>query len=111
MWLAVIFLLILLLKVLRSFSFGLISVPVVIGLFVILDLYASVSLQVAMAYVITWVLLLSGFSMAVNHWTGAGDAKILKNQTHLPRWLRAVLWVAGTFGAVYLGFRLLVLGS
>ena len=111
LWLAVIFLLILLLRVFRSFNFGLISVPVVIGLFVILNLYASVSLQVAMAYVITWVLLLSGFSMAVNHWTGAGDAAILKNQTHLPRWLWAILWVAGTFGAVYLGFRLLVLGS
>jgi hypothetical protein len=40
-----------------------------------------------MAYLITWVLLLSGFSMAVNHWTSAGDALILKNQTHLPRWL------------------------
>jgi hypothetical protein len=111
LWLAVIFLLILLLKVLRTFSFGLISVPVVIGLFVILDLYASVSLQVAMAYVITWVLLLSGFSIAVNHWTGARDALDLKNRTHLPRWLWAILWVAGSFGAVYLGFRLLVLGS
>jgi len=111
LWAAVIFLALLLLKVLRSFGFGWISVPVVIGLFVILNLYASVSLQVAMAYLITWVLLLSGFSMAVNHWTGASDALNLKNRTHLPRWLWAVLWVAGAFGAVYLGFRLLVLGS
>ena len=109
LWVAVIFLVILLLKLLRSF--GCISVPVVIGLFVILNLYGSVSLQVAMAYGITWVLLLSGFSIAVNHWTNAGDARILKSQTHLPRWLWAVLWVAGTFGAVYLGFRLLVLRS
>jgi hypothetical protein len=111
LWAAVVFLALLLLKVLRSFGFGWISVPVVIGLFVILNLYAPVSLQVVMAYLITWVLLLSGFSMAVNHWTGASDAAILKKQTHLPRWLWAVLWVAGTFGAVYLGFRLLVLGS
>ena len=109
LWVAVAFLVILLLKLLRSF--GCISVPVVIGLFVILNLYGSVSLQVAMAYGITWVLLLSGFSMAVNHWTGAGDARILKNQTHLPRWLWAILWVAGTLGAVYLGFRLLVMRS
>jgi hypothetical protein len=105
----VIFLALLLLKVLRSFGFGWISVPVVIGLFVILNLYAPVSLQVVMAYLITWVLLLSGVTMAVNHWTGAGDAAILKKQTHLPRWLWAVLWVAGTLGAVYLGFLLLVL--
>jgi purine-cytosine permease-like protein len=46
--------------------------------------------------------------MAVNHWTSAGDALILKNQTHLPHWLWAVLWGAGTLGAVYLGFLLLV---
>jgi peptidase M50B-like protein len=85
LWAAVVFLALLLLKVLRSFGFGWISVPVVIGLFLILNLYASVSLQVVMAYLTTWVLLLSGFSMAVNHWTGAGDARILKDQTHLPR--------------------------
>jgi hypothetical protein len=109
LWVAVAFLAVLLRKLGRSF--GCISVPVVIGLFVILNLYGSVSLQVAMAYGITWVLLLSGFSMAVNHWTGAGDARILKNQTHLPRWLWAVLWVTGTAGAVYLGFRLLVMRS
>ena len=40
--------------------------------------------KVVMAYLITWVLLLSGFSMAVNHWSSAGDALFLKNQTHLP---------------------------
>ena len=106
LWVAVIFLVFLLLKLLRSF--GCISVPVVIALFVILNIYASVSLQIVMAYGMTWVLLLSGVSMAAKHWTGAGDALILKRQTHLPRWLWALLWLAGTLGAVYLGFRLLV---
>ena len=106
------FLVVLLLKLLSSFgrirSFGCVSVPVTMALFFVLIHYASVSLQVVMAYGMTWVLLLSGFRMAVQHGNKAGDALILKGQTHLPRWLWALLWVAGTFGAVYIGWRLLV---
>jgi hypothetical protein len=113
LWLAVVFLVVLLLTLLRSFryvrSFGCVSVPVTLALFFVLIHYASVSLQVVLAYGMTWVLLLSGFRMAVEHWTGAGDAGNLKRRTHLPRWLWAVLWVTGTLGAVYLGWRLLVL--
>jgi hypothetical protein len=106
LWLAVMFLVVLLLKVRRSFGF--VSVPVAIALLLALTHYASVSLQVVMAYGMTWVLLLSGFRIAVQHGTHAGDALILKRLTHLPRWLWALLWVAGTFGAVYIGWWLLV---
>ena len=110
--LAVILLAGLLLTLLRSFryarAFGCVSVPVTLALFFVLIDYASVSLQVVLAYGMTWVLLLSGFRIAVQHWTGAGDALLLKNQTHLPRWLWATLWVLGTFGAICLGWRLLV---
>ena len=60
-----------------------------------------------MAYGMTWLLLLSGVREATKHGTKAGDAVILKRMTHLPRWLWALLWVAGTFGAVYIGWRLL----
>ena len=112
LWLAAVFLVVLLLALLRSLryarTFGCVSVPVTMALFFVLIHYASASLQVVLAYGMTWVLLLSGFKTAVQHWTGAGDAKNLKDRTHLPRWLWAVLWVAGTFGAVYLGWRLLV---
>ncbi len=115
LWLAVAFLVVLLLALLRSFryvrTFGCVSVPVTMALFFVLIHYAAVSLQVVLAYGMTWVLLLSGFRMAVEHWTGASDAVNLKLRTHLPRWLWAVLWVAGTFGAVYLGWRLLVVRS
>jgi len=107
LWVAVIFLVILLLKLLRSF--GCVSVPLTIALFVVLFRYTSVSVQVVMAYCMTWVLLLSGVRMAMQHGTNAGDAIILKAQTHLPRWLWALLWVMGTLGAVYVGGRLLVL--
>jgi Peptidase M50B-like len=106
LWVTMIFLVVLLLKLLRSF--GYVSVPVVIALFFVLVRYTSVSVQVVMAYSLTWVLLLSGVRVAIQHGTKAGDAVILKGQTHLPRWLWALLWVMGTFGAVYVGWLLLV---
>jgi len=106
LWVAVIFLLVLLLKLLPSF--GRFSVPVVLALFVVLLSFTSVSVQVVMAYGITWLLLLSGVSMAGEHGTKAGDARSLKGLTHLPRWLWALLWLAGTLGAVYVGWLLLV---
>jgi len=65
----VIFLVILLLKVLRFRSFGWVSVPVTIALFVVLIRYTSVSVQVVIAYCMTWVLLLSGVRMAMQHGT------------------------------------------
>jgi peptidase M50B-like protein len=107
LWLAVAFLVILLLKLIRSF--GHITVPVTIALFFVLIIYTSARIQVVMAYCVTWVLLLSGVRMAVQHGAKAGDAKTLTQQTHLPRSLWALLWIAGTLGAAYVGWRLLVL--
>jgi hypothetical protein len=57
---------------------------------------------------------LSGFRMAVQHGTKAGDALILRGKLTFPvgsgLWaLGSGLWVAGTFGAVYIGWRLPVL--
>jgi hypothetical protein len=109
LWLVVLFLVVLLWKVLHFRSFGLVSVPIAIALLLALTHYAPVSLQVVMAYGMTWLLLLSGVREATMHGTNAGDALILKRMTHIPRWLWALLWVAGTFGAVYIGWRLLVM--
>ena len=109
LWLAVLFLVVLLWKVLHFRSFGWVSVPIAIALLLALTHYAPVSLQVVMAYGMAWLLLLSGVREATKHGTNAGDALILKRMTHLPRWLWALLWVAGTFGAVYIGWRLLVM--
>lgn len=108
LWIAVIFLVILLLK-LAPPSFGFLSVPVAISLLYVLTRYASVGLQVAMAYGLTWLLLLSGVRVAVNDSVNAGDADSLRNRTGLPRLLWALLWMAGTIWAVYIGVRLLVL--
>jgi hypothetical protein len=109
LWLGVLFLVVLLWKVLRFRSFGWVSVPIAIALLLALTHYAPVSLQVVMAYGMTWLLLMSGVREATTHGTNAGDALLLKRMTHIPRWLWALLWVAGTFGAVYIGWRLLVM--
>jgi hypothetical protein len=107
LWVAMIFLVILLRKLLRSF--GHISVPVTMALFFVLIIYTSARIQVVMAYCVTWVLLLSGVRMAMEDGAKAVDARVLTQQTRLPRSLWALLWVVGTFGAVYVGWRLLVL--
>jgi hypothetical protein len=62
-----------------------------------------------MVYGLTWLLLLSGVRVAVNDGVNAGDADNLRNRTGLPRLLWALLWMAGTIWAVYVGVRLLVL--
>jgi len=108
LWLAVIFLVLLLLH-LAPPSFGFVSVPVAIALLYVLTRYASAGLQVVMAYAMTWVLLLSGVRVALQDGANAGDADTLTGITRLPRQLWALLWLAGTLGALYLGVRLLVL--
>lgn len=40
---------------------------------------------------------------------GAGDAVILRDWTAIPRVIRALVWIAGTLGAVVLGGRMLVM--
>ena len=105
-----IFLAVLVPKLVRL-SFGWISVPIAIALLLVLTHYGSVTLQVVMAYGMTWLLLLAGVRTAATHWTGVQDAISLKMLTHLPRWFWAVLWVGGTLSALCLGWRLLVARS
>jgi len=83
--------------------------PVAIALLYVLTRYASAGLQVVMAYAMTWVLLLSGVRVALQDGANAGDADTLTGITRLPRQLWALLWLAGTLGALYLGVHLLVL--
>ncbi len=61
-----------------------------------------------MTYGMTWLLLLSGVRVALQHGASAVDAGNLSRRTHLPRVLWALLWLAGTFGAVFISVRLLV---
>jgi hypothetical protein len=108
LWVAVIFLALLLLNLVFP-SFGCLSVPAAIAVLYLLIRYAPVGLEVVMAYGMTWLLLLSGVRAAVQDGANAGDARNLGRRTLLPRQLWALLWLAGTLGAVFIGVRLLVL--
>jgi hypothetical protein len=65
--------------------------------------------QVIAAYAITWLLLLSGVRQAFAHGAGAKDAEILRDRTAIPRFIWALVWIAGTLGAVAVGGSMLVL--
>ncbi|MGH3189190.1 MAG: M50 family metallopeptidase [Streptosporangiaceae bacterium] len=108
LWVAVVFLAVLALK-LASRSFGLISVPAVIVLLYFLTRYTSLGLKVGMAYGLTWLLLLSGVRVALQDGANAVDAGVLRGITGLPRQLWALLWLAGTAGAVFEGGRMLIM--
>lgn len=108
LWLAVAGLMLLLLMIRKSFA--IVSVPAAIFLLAVIIHYEHAWAEVLAAYAMTWLLLLSGVRVAVEHGAGAGDAAKLRDQTHLPRHLWAILWLAGTVAALLLGGRLLVLG-
>ena len=108
LWLVV--LLLVLVLFLLGRSFGMVSVPIAIGAFYLILRYAHTGTEVVAAYAVTWLLLLSGVRHAIGDGIRAGDALILRKQTHLPRVLWAALWLAGTGAALLIGGKLLVLG-
>jgi hypothetical protein len=71
--------------------------------------YTPASVQVIGAYAITWLLLLSGVRRIIERGAGAKDAEILRGRTGIPMLIWALVWIAGTLGAVALGGRMLVL--
>jgi hypothetical protein len=109
LWVAAILLVLLLFLVRRSF--GVVSVPAAIALVAVVMRYAHDGLEEVIVYGMTWLLLLSGVRNAVAHGAQAGDAGQLSTITRLPRWLWALLWIAGTFLAVVIGGKWLVLRS
>jgi hypothetical protein len=109
LWVAI-FLLVLLLT-LVSPSFGFVSVPVAVLLLVLVMRYQRTGLEEFVVYLLTWLLLLSGARNAAGHGAGAGDARNLSADTHLPRHLWALIWMAGTVLAVIIGGKWLILGS
>lgn len=70
--------------------------------------YASLGLQVVIAYGLTWFLLLSGFTMVIKHGTNAVDAESLKKATRLPKGLWALIWLMGSTFTLILGAALLL---
>jgi hypothetical protein len=107
LWLAVI-LLAALLFLIRE-SFGLVSVPVAIAALALIARYGHTGLEEFTAYLMTWVLLLSGVRFALAHGPNAADAWDLASSTRLPRGLWALVWLAGTLLAVVIGGKWMVL--
>jgi hypothetical protein len=66
-------------------SFGFASVLINGGILVLAVWYGSVKLQTIAAYALSWFLLLSGVRFVLMHRTGAVDAGILREVTHVPR--------------------------
>jgi hypothetical protein len=106
LWIAIIFLVLLLFLIRKSF--GVISVPAAIALLAAVARYAHSGLEEVVVYAMTWLLLLSGARSAVSHGKWAGDAGALSVITPLPRRFWALLWIAGTLLAVVIGGKWLV---
>jgi len=105
LWLALFFLTLILFRVRNLF--GVASVLVNGALFVLILSHGSSKLQVTVAYVLSWFLLLSGVGVVLTDGSDAGDAANLRRITHLPRSLWSVLWLVITVAALAAGARLL----
>jgi Peptidase M50B-like len=113
--LAVLWLLVLLLVLVLSLlgrSFAVVSVPVAIVLLYLILRYTHAGTEVVAAYVVAWLLLLSGLRTAIGHFIRSDSADVadLRSRTHVPGALWSVVWLAGTAVALIAGGKLLVLG-
>jgi Peptidase M50B-like len=88
---------------------GRFTVLLVGGLVYAVGHYTPMSDQVIAAYAIAWTLLLSGARRAFERGADAKDAEILSDRTAIPRIIWALVWMAGTLGAVAVGGSMLVL--
>jgi Peptidase M50B-like len=70
--------------------------------------YASLGMEVALAYGMAWFLLLSGVRVVLSHGRNAGDAVSLRQRTRVPSSLWAGLWLIGSALALIAGGRMLV---
>jgi Peptidase M50B-like len=109
LWVAI-FLLVLLLFLVRR-SFGIVSVPLALLLLVLVIRNAHSGLAEVASYAMAWLLLLSGVRVAVLRGAEASDAYALRDITHVPRRVWALLWLAGTLLAVVIGGKWLILGT
>ena len=103
--LALLFLLIMLFRVRNLF--GVISVLVTAALLVLIMRYGSAKLQDGAAYVLSWLLLLSGVGHVLTDGSNAVDASRLREITHIPRIVWFTLWLVITVAALVAGARML----
>lgn len=107
-WLTVVMLVAMVFLIARSF--GWISVPIAIAVLIGILRYAHGKPEVFIAYGLAWLMLLSGVRVAIVDGIKADDAHHLRASTHLPRVLWAMIWLAGSFAALFIGGKLLIYG-
>ena len=107
LWLALLLLALLLVLLVRNAA-GVAVILVIGGLIYLVARYAAVGAEIAVAYGVTWLLLLSGVRMVLDHGHRAADAISLARITHVSPWLWSLLWLAGTAGALVIGGALLI---
>ena len=101
------FCLAIMLILIRNF-FGVMSVAIS-GVLVFLVLrYGSPEVQAVTACALSWFLLFSGVRWVLMHGTGARDATILTQSTHIPRFIWVTFWLAITVAALWVGGHLLI---
>jgi hypothetical protein len=106
LWLALVALA-LVLVVLRT-PFGFAAVIVTGFLIFLVARYATLGGQIFVAYVIAWLLLVSGVRVVIEHGRSASDARYLASTTWIPRLIWVGLWLTGSVFALAIGGSLLV---
>jgi hypothetical protein len=92
-------------------SFGLITVILTGALVFGVARFTPTGVQVAGAYSITWLLLLSAVRRVVEIGAGSDDGDKLRGKTGIPRLIWFLIWLAATLAAVAAGGRMLILSA
>jgi hypothetical protein len=109
LWIALFLFAVLLIQL--RMSFGFITVILAGGLVFLVGRYTPVPVQIAAAYALTWLLLLSGVRRILEVNVGSADGRQLRTMTGIPRFLWFLLWLAGTLTAVAVGGKWLIMRS
>jgi len=106
LWIGMLLLAILLLSVRNAFGITMVLVAGFLLLAVIRSQNAEV--EAVVLYGLSWVLLLSGVRVVLNHGAQAVDAGLLRDRTDFPRVMWYLLWLIGSVAALLWGATMLV---
>jgi hypothetical protein len=109
LWVALVLLGVLAITLIRSY--GMITVVLAGALMYGVVRYAPAAAQLASAYGISWLLLLSGVRRVLEVGVWSADGADLRQLTFIPRVVWFLLWLAATVAAVAAGGAMLVLPS